>query len=53
MKTSNYTSLVIKYPNGATQIVKPGTGFQGDWRGLAQAVAGRYFRDQNVNFELR
>lgn len=52
MKTP-YTTLIIKYPNGTQQVVKPGPGFQGDWRGLAQAIGGRWFKDQNVNFDLK
>lgn len=49
-----YTTMIIKYPNGAQQIVMPNPQFfQGDWRGLAQAVAGRYFNGQNVNYELK
>lgn len=42
------TTLVIKYPNGATQVVKPNSSFKGDWQGLAQAIGGQYFpRDLN------
>jgi hypothetical protein len=53
MKTP-YTTMIIKYPSGAQQIIKPHPQFfQGDWRGLAQQIAGRFFKEQNVNFELR
>lgn len=57
MKTA-YTTMIIKYPSGAKQIVKPGPGFQGDWQGLAKAIAGYWWRDQrgevgNVPFELK
>jgi hypothetical protein len=53
MKTP-YTTLVIKYPNGARQTVKPNLQFfQGDWQHLAQSIAGRYFPDQNVIYELK
>jgi hypothetical protein len=37
------TTLVIKYPHGATQVVKPGPQFKGDWQSLAQAIGGQYF----------
>jgi hypothetical protein len=58
MKTGQVTTLVIKYPNGAQQVVKPGQSFQGDWEGLARSVAGLWFRDSNgnigkVTYELR
>jgi hypothetical protein len=53
MKTP-YTTLIIKYPSGAQQIVKPNLQFfQGDWTKLAQSIAGRYFPEQNVNFEVK
>lgn len=37
------TTLVIKYPNGAKQVVKPSSQFKGDWGSLAQAIGGQYF----------
>lgn len=49
-----YTTMIIKYPGGGKQIVKPNLQFfQGDWRGLAQQIAGKWFPDQNVIFELK
>jgi hypothetical protein len=53
------TTLVIKYPNGATQVVKPNMAmFKGDWNGLTQAIGGQYFpRDikgvSRVNYEVK
>jgi len=55
------TSVIIKYPNGATQIIRPNMAiFNGDWQALAQAVANDYLPDertandkQKVRYELR
>lgn len=44
-----FTVMVIKYPNGGRQEVKPGKGFNGDWDGLAKAIAGYWFRDPSGN----
>lgn len=55
----NATTLIIKYPNGATQVVKPKPEFfKGDWASLAQAIAGEYFprghKDiPRVTYEIR
>lgn len=48
------TTLVIKYPNGATQVVKPGPSLKGDWNSLAQAIGGQYFpKDSRVTYEVK
>jgi hypothetical protein len=44
-----YSQIVIKYPNGARQVVKPGPQFQGDWDTLAKSIAGLWFRDAHGN----
>ena len=51
----NGSHLVIKYPNGATQTVKPNMAyFKGDWSGLAQAVGGQYFpKGQRITYEVK
>jgi hypothetical protein len=59
MKNPQFTTMVIKYPGGATQTVKPNMEyFQGDWMGLAKHIAGEWYRDKrgdvcNVPYELR
>jgi hypothetical protein len=59
MKNSAHTTMIIKYPNGTTQTVKPNMQFfQGDWPTLAKAIAGSWYRDNrgevcNVPYELR
>lgn len=51
--------MIIRYPNGAKQVVKPNLQyFQGDWNGLAKQIAGLWYRDQrgevgNIPYELR
>lgn len=49
------TTLVIKYPNGGTQVVKPNLSyFKGDWQGLAQAVGGPYFpQGARITYEIK
>lgn len=49
------TTLVIKYPNGSTQVVKPNLSyFKGDWNGLATAIGGQYFPiGTRINYELK
>jgi len=52
MKTG--TTLVIKYPNGATQVVKPSSEFKGDWGSLAQAIGGPHFpANERVTYEVK
>jgi len=58
MKAISNSTMVIKYPNGAKQVVKPGPGFNGDWDGLAKSIAGNWYRDNRgevgkIPFELR
>jgi hypothetical protein len=54
-----YTTMIIKYPNGATQHVRPNMQhFQGNWEQLAICIAGQWFLDRSGNvmkipFELR
>jgi hypothetical protein len=54
-----FTTMVIKYPNGATQVVRPNMEyFKGDWDGLAKSIAGEWFKDRsgnitNVPYELK
>ena len=54
-----YTVMVIKYPNGAKQTVKPDPKFfQGDWDTLAKHIAGRWFLDNRgevgkIPYDLR
>jgi hypothetical protein len=42
MDYSNQT-LIIYYPSGAVQNVRPAKTFNGDWYGLAYSIAGPYF----------
>jgi hypothetical protein len=55
----NFTTMIINYPNGSTQVIKPNmTFFKGRWEELAQSVGGKYFpKDSNgnarVNYILR
>ena len=45
-----FTTLVIKYPNGTTQHVRPNMQlFNGNWDALAEAVGGYWFRDRMGN----
>jgi hypothetical protein len=58
MKKIPYSTMVIKYPDGGQQHVKPGPSFNGNWDELAKAIAGYWFRDQSGNvksvpYELR
>jgi hypothetical protein len=58
-KRTPYSAMVITYPSGAKQTVKPNMDyFGGDWNDLAIAIAGNYYRDASGNvmripFELR
>jgi hypothetical protein len=54
-----YTQMIITYPNGAKQTVRPKMEFfQGDWNSLAKHIAGAWYLDKrgevgNIPFELR
>jgi hypothetical protein len=52
-KRTPFSTMIIYYPNGSRQIVKPSTHFKGDWDLLASAIAGKWFKDQNVRYELK
>lgn len=58
MKTP-YSTMIIRYPNGVKQTVRPNMEFfQGDWATLAKHIAGQWYRDNrgevgNVPYELR
>lgn len=46
--------LVIYYPNGSSQIVKPRPSFNGSWQALADAIGGPYYpAGVKVKYELR
>ena len=49
------TTLVINYPNGSKQIVKPNPEFfKGNFYELAQAIGAPYFpMGQKVTYEIR
>ena len=49
------TTLVIKYPTGVKQVVRPNPlYFKGDWHSLAQSVAGNYFpKGQRITYEVK
>ena len=49
------SQLVIKYPNGSTQVVKPNLSyFKGDWAGLASAIGGPYFaKGERITYEIK
>lgn len=48
------TQLVIKYPNGSSQVVRPLSSFNGNWQQLAEAIASQYYPHwMKVKYELR
>lgn len=48
------TQLVIYYPDGSSQVVKPQVGFKGNWQALAEAIGEPYYpRGVKVKYELR
>lgn len=54
MKRTPFTQLIILYPGGGQQVVKPSASFNGDWDMLAQCIGGPYFpQNVPVKYELR
>jgi hypothetical protein len=48
------TSLVIYYPNGSFQVVRPRGTFNGNFRALAEAIASSYYPvGVQVKYEVR
>lgn len=49
------STLVVKYPNGCTQVVKPNPAyFSGDWQKLAEGIARPHLQDhEKVKYELK
>lgn len=48
------TQIIIYYPNGSFQVIKPQPGFKGNWQALAEGVGGQYYpKGVKVKYELR
>jgi hypothetical protein len=51
---NDINQLVICYPNGSFQVVKPMPSFNGNWQSLAEGIANQYYpRGVKVKYELR
>ena len=52
--TKEVNQLVVHFPNGSVQVVKPQQGFKGNWQALADAIGEPYYpRGVKVKYELR